>query len=459
MIKNISFCIFSYGHSDSSLKRCINSIRKQDVPQYEVLICGTGSTQTDVVFYHQEDWARGGEINKMRNHLCSHASNEFIVLMDASIELSPNWYTSMMHADCYDLIGCHLSNPSGERVVDWAYPFKLKDDNIPLPLIYDEWSINAYVSGILTVVRRNVWEKVKFDENLLLNQDDDLDFCIRVSKIGYRIGVFPDATAVYHFDGSTFKNRKYITFKDSLKIVGGYRHAISAGKIEYDRKNYDEAIIYYNKILKITPDHAVVLTDLGWANYYKARYDKAISAFNEAIRLDPKNNRALRGRGWAYFQKYDYENAIKNLSEAIEYISNDKTAWQEIHRGLGWAYYHKKKFTDAIQNFNRVLEKTTTNEKEVLQEVFQGLGWSYFRKDLFNEAIKYFDRAIENIDAMDKALLNEALKGRDMARMGKRSYRDIEPINILSSIEKNRPSSILIRIKQKLKNICKQLRA
>lgn len=414
MIKNISFCIFSYGHSDSSLKRCINSIRKQDVPRYEVLVCGTGSKQTDVVFYHQEDWARGGEINKMRNHLCSHASNEFIVLMDASIELSPNWYTNMMHADCYDLIGCHLSNPDGERVVDWAYPFKLKDDNIPLPLIYDEWSINAYVSGILTVVRRNVWEKVKFDENLLLNQDDDLDFCIRVSKIGYRIGVSPDATTVYHFDGSAFKNRKYITFKDSLKIVGDYRHAINAGKIEYNRKNYDGAIKYYNQILKIVPDNASTLTDLGWAHYYKGQYDKAISAFNNAIRLDEKNNRALCGRGWATLQKSDHNNAIGDLSKAIECTNpTDKSSRQEVFRGLGWAYYHKGDF---------------------------------------NEAIRYFDKAIENIDSKENAILNEVLHGIDMARIGKR----IVLIKVFLSIKYN-IRFILIRIKQKLKNMYEQL--
>lgn len=460
MITNISFCVLSYGHSDESLERCINSIRKQGVPQYEVLVCGTGSEQTGVKFYHQEEWASHGEINKMRNHLCSHASNEFIVLMDASIELTPDWYINIKQADCYDVVGCRLSNSEGERVVDWAYLFKFKDENIPLPLYYDQWSTKAYVSGFLMLIFRNVWEQVRFNENLLLNQDDDVDFCIRASKTGYRVGVFPDAQAVYHFDENAFKKRDYITFRESLKIVGDYRKMVTAGTTEYERGNYDGAIKYYNKTLKIMTDNADILTDLGWAYYYKTLYDNAISVFDEAIELDPKNNRALRGRGWAYFQKHDYEGTIKDLSEATKYTSSaEKGAWQEILRGLGWSYYHKGEFDEAIQNFNKILENTSTSEKGTLQDVFQGLGWSYLRKNYFDNAIQYFDRAIENIDSMDKATLNEAIKGRDAARMRKgSSSKDIEPINVLSSIKKTKRSSILIRVKQKLKNIFQQLR-
>ncbi|MBU4444071.1 tetratricopeptide repeat protein, partial [bacterium] len=422
MITNISFCVLSYGHSNESLERCINSIRKQGVPEYEVLVCGTGSEQTCVKFYHQEEWASLGEINKMRNHLCGHASNEFIVLIDASIELTLDWYINIKQADCYDVAGCHLNNSEGERVVDWAYQFKFKDENIPLPLYYDEWSTKAYVSGFLMLIHRNVWEQVRFNENLPLNQDDDVDFCIRASKTGYRVGVFPDAPAVYHFDKNVFKKRDYITFRESLKSVCDYRQMVITGKIEYERGNYDGAIKYYTKILEIMTDNADILTDLGWAYHYKAWYDKAIGAFNEAIELDPKNNRALRGRGWAYFQKHDYGNTIKDLSEATKYISSaEKGAWQEILRGLGWSYYHKGDFDEAIQNFNIILENTSTSEKETLQEVFQGLGWSYIRKYCFDDALKYFDSAIQNIDSMDKAKLNEVLKGRDMARMGKGS--------------------------------------
>lgn len=319
MITNISFCILNHGHSDESLERCINSIRKQAVPRYEILVCSGEGEQADVIFFHHEEWARRGEINKMRNQLCTYASNEFIVLMDANIELAPDWYNSMMQADCYDIISCRLSNPGGERVVDWAY--KLKEGTIPLPLNYDEWTTKAYVSGILMVIRRSIWEQLRFNENLLLNQDDDLDFCIRASKISYRIGVFPDATAVYHIDENTFKSRKYITFKE-LKIAEDYKSAVAVGRIAYDNKNYDEAIKYYNKILEITPDDASILTDMGWAHYYEAQYEMALKAFNKAIRLDPTNNRAFRGRGWTYYRIGRLDKAIKDFIRVSLAFSN-----------------------------------------------------------------------------------------------------------------------------------------
>ncbi len=217
MIRDISLCITNFGHSEKSLKRCIESIHIQRVPEYEIMVCSIEGRDDGIKYFHKEDWAKRGEINKLRNYLCDQTTKEFIALMDNGIELASDWYSNIKQADCFDLIGSRLVSPEGKRVVDWAYQSRMASQNLQLPLRYDEWSTRAYISGILMVLRRSAWEQVRFNEDLLLGQNDDVDFCLHVSEIGFRVGVFPKAVAMYHHDQNVYKVRKYPTFDEPLR--------------------------------------------------------------------------------------------------------------------------------------------------------------------------------------------------------------------------------------------------
>ena len=204
MIREISFCILNYSESDKFLKRCIESVDNQGLSEYEILVWGISCNEDNVKYCRKEDWARQGALNKMRNYLCSHASKEFIVLMDSNVELTRDWYSQIKRANCFDLIGSRLVTSDNKRVIDWAYQVRLAGQNLPLPLQYDEWTTRAYISGILIMIGRSVWEDLKFNEGLLLGKDDDMDFCLQASKIGFRTGVFPEAIAIWHYNKKSY---------------------------------------------------------------------------------------------------------------------------------------------------------------------------------------------------------------------------------------------------------------
>ncbi len=63
----------NYGHPKKTLKSCIESIRVQRIPEYEILICSAEDQDNGVKYFHKERWAKRGEINKMRNYLCGYA--------------------------------------------------------------------------------------------------------------------------------------------------------------------------------------------------------------------------------------------------------------------------------------------------------------------------------------------------------------------------------------------------
>ena len=50
------------------------------------------------------------------------------------------------------------------------------------------------------MMRAEVWEAVKFDENRRNYQHDDVDFCHRATDIGFSLKIFPNASVIHHMD-------------------------------------------------------------------------------------------------------------------------------------------------------------------------------------------------------------------------------------------------------------------
>ena len=72
---------------------------------------------------------------------------------------------------------------------------------------------NVFVSDVTSAIKREVWEKVKFNEDIEFAEDKD--FALRVLKAGYKVVYEPKAT-VYH-------SHKY-------SIISGFKRRINDGK-------------------------------------------------------------------------------------------------------------------------------------------------------------------------------------------------------------------------------------
>src|SRR5262249_49958154 len=72
---------------------------------------------------------------------------------------------------------------------------------------------------------------------------------------------------------------------------------VELGNLNFDQKNYDDAIKLYTKALAVRPDALNVRTDMGTAMFYLNRYDDAIATFQETLKKDPNNAQALFNLG------------------------------------------------------------------------------------------------------------------------------------------------------------------
>ena len=417
MISNISFCILSPGRSEGIINRAIASISRQRIPSREILVCGELPAAQNIKVLRSNGWSETGELNRMRNLLCSNATGNFVVLMDENIELSDGWYEAIKDADCFDIAGSRIVTEDGARAIDWAYQVKLGGKSYAFPLQYDEWTTKAYVSGKLMLLRKRVWERIKFDEALKRGDCDDVEFCLRASSAGFRIGVLPEAGAKYIDVASKIKTD--VTFEKSQSTVDAFKKAFTMGHDAFKSGDYERALTNLANARELVPDHTETLSLIGWTYYFMGVYERALTVFDEAIVADPASHSAFRGRGWTFLQRGIYRKAVNELTMALELVNPvQRDDWLETVRGLAWSHYHNGTFDEAIEYFESLVGTADVHETGLLQDVCRGLGWCCYRKGMFSEATAHFNNALSKLDPGNHELIQDAKRGLELATVG-----------------------------------------
>jgi tetratricopeptide (TPR) repeat protein len=81
--------------------------------------------------------------------------------------------------------------------------------------------------------------------------------------------------------------RKY--YERAVKLNPQYAEAINnLGTVFYAKKSYRRAIEQYKKALRITPDSASILSNLGTAYFARKNYQEASKAYQAALAADPE---------------------------------------------------------------------------------------------------------------------------------------------------------------------------
>jgi tetratricopeptide (TPR) repeat protein len=80
--------------------------------------------------------------------------------------------------------------------------------------------------------------------------------------------------------------RKY--YDQAVKLKPDYAEAINnLGTVYYAKKSYRRAISYYRRALKLSPEAASIYSNLGTALFARKQYPQATEAFQTALKLDP----------------------------------------------------------------------------------------------------------------------------------------------------------------------------
>lgn len=200
-INSWTFGIITNGKKLKQIEKILKSIRDQNIPNYEIIICGTYKAPIKkdtnyIPFNEKEDL---GWTTKKKNLICEAAQYENMLIMHDRISLHMDWFKGMKrYGNDFDVLSCKVLY-NGQRSYDWlttAYPYEDIRSTWYLGgyLNYSDTDKWVYVDGGMIILKRSVWKQVKWDENLFWGQREDVKLSHDFIKAGFKIEFNPFAT-------------------------------------------------------------------------------------------------------------------------------------------------------------------------------------------------------------------------------------------------------------------------
>jgi tetratricopeptide (TPR) repeat protein len=101
---------------------------------------------------------------------------------------------------------------------------------------------------------------------------------------------------------------------------------ITLANLNFDLKNYPEAIQWYQKALQRDASNINLMTDLGTSYMWMGEYDKAQELYNKSLSVDPKHLQALMNMGIVRMSMGDRAGAAEMWEKVLTYYPNHPEA-------------------------------------------------------------------------------------------------------------------------------------
>ena len=117
---------------------------------------------------------------------------------------------------------------------------------------------------------------------------------------------------VFHFIGKP--DIAYAAYAEAFRIdPADSRPARHLAAISADRKRWEMAESWFEKVLALQPEDADTWFNLGFVREHAGKAEAAIAAFGEAVRLKPAQDRAWYGKGLAHARLGQHDAAADAL--------------------------------------------------------------------------------------------------------------------------------------------------
>lgn len=182
-----------------------------------------------------------------RNQGLKIARGKFILILDADMELVDNTVKKLFdfmeeNKDC-GLVGAKLTEPDGTlQYTCKRYPtfsalfFRRLDkfsffknskqlkEHIMADWAHDEVRDVDYVIGACQFFRKEVMDKIGYYDDTIFYGPEDLDYCMRIWRAGWKVYYYPHTRIIHHEQRITKKNFfSKITYKHFLGIIHLFR--------------------------------------------------------------------------------------------------------------------------------------------------------------------------------------------------------------------------------------------
>jgi len=208
-----SFGIITNGQKNNQVCKLIDSIINQNIPNYEILICGNfkyNNFEKNNIFAIDDVLLKDeirAPITIKKNKIVNESKYENLIILHDRYLLPDGWYKNMeKYGNYFDILTMPNIGPNGGRVNDWGKhlgkPSQIYHEIFHL-LAYEKWSLGWYSQGGMLIIKKSLYLQNKLDNRLFWGELEDIQF----SQIANLNGLF------YYID----TNNNIFTFSDRIK--------------------------------------------------------------------------------------------------------------------------------------------------------------------------------------------------------------------------------------------------
>jgi tetratricopeptide (TPR) repeat protein len=183
-----------------------------------------------------------------------------------------------------------------------------------------------------------------------------------------------------------------------------FEHAVEATENNYKAQNnlgtayapvdIDKAVFHYKEALKIKPDYATALYNLGTSVLKKGNYNEAVSYFNKALKIDPKRIGSRLNLANVLSEQGRHDEAIFHYNEIIKVDSENADARMNLANVL----FIQGKHDEAVSHYNELIKTDSENA-----DVHSNLAYVLYTQGRLDKAVLHYNEAIKIQPRHEKA--------------------------------------------------------
>ncbi len=243
---HVSVVVVSWNALDI-VKRCLPSVVATKYAPLEIIFADNASTDGSSewiesnlpsvkIVRHPENWA----FCKGNNEAIRHASGEYVVLLNNDVEVPPDWLKPLVETlegdpsvgavqpkllDYADRTRFEYAGASGGFLDRNGYPFArgrlfftIEEDTGQ----YDDKCDIFWATGAAVMIRKDLYDQLGgLDERLFMHMEE-IDFCWRLRRKGFRIVCNPDSH-VFHMGGASLASgspeKVFLNYRNNLLVL------------------------------------------------------------------------------------------------------------------------------------------------------------------------------------------------------------------------------------------------
>lgn len=185
---NFTFGICTDYSDEARLAEIVDSIRKLQIPKYEIIFIGGKhlDDESDVFHIYFDETQRPGWVTRKKNLLAYYAKHDNIVLMHDYYVFDSEWYKSFLEfGEDWDVCSNAQLLITGKRHftdwVIWDSPYYPRYHSMD----YDDWTQTKYMyqSGGYVIVKKDFMPLCPMNEHMTWGTAEDVEWSLRMRAI------------------------------------------------------------------------------------------------------------------------------------------------------------------------------------------------------------------------------------------------------------------------------------